>query len=159
MQRFIVSRKILRDTERGLKPFNDSDVEGRILWYGKYESATVFRFTSATVPNQECSYMDTVVEHDEILRQNVMAIERGEELGAQVHTHPGPAYHSSIDNKQPIIREIGGLSIVIPDFSALPLNDLDHCATFRITPQGWCGPLNPETLARLISIPGRLLNE
>jgi hypothetical protein len=37
---------------------------------------------------------------------------------AQVHTHPGRAFHSETDNRWPIVAQEGFLSIVIPDFAA-----------------------------------------
>jgi hypothetical protein len=37
---------------------------------------------------------------------------------AQVHTHPGSAFHSAIDDKWPIVSQAGFLSIVIPEFAA-----------------------------------------
>jgi proteasome lid subunit RPN8/RPN11 len=39
-------------------------------------------------------------------------------IKAQVHTHPGPAFHSRTDDQWPIISQAGFLSIVIPDFAA-----------------------------------------
>ena len=36
---------------------------------------------------------------------------------AQVHTHPGDAFHSTIDDEWPIVSQAGFLSIVIPDFA------------------------------------------
>jgi hypothetical protein len=36
---------------------------------------------------------------------------------AQVHTHPGQAFHSSTDDKWPIVSQAGFVSIVIPDFA------------------------------------------
>lgn len=38
-------------------------------------------------------------------------------IKAQVHTHPGRAFHSDVDNQWPIISQAGFLSIVIPDFA------------------------------------------
>lgn len=38
----------------------------------------------------------------------------------QVHTHPFEAFHSSIDDKFPIIHKAGFLSLVIPDFGLGP---------------------------------------
>jgi hypothetical protein len=35
---------------------------------------------------------------------------------AQVHTHPGRAFHSKTDNDWPIVSQPGFISIVIPDF-------------------------------------------
>lgn len=39
---------------------------------------------------------------------------------AQVHTHPGEAFHSATDDRWPIISQVGFLSIVIPDFASGP---------------------------------------
>jgi len=36
---------------------------------------------------------------------------------AQVHTHPGEAFHSATDDNWPIVSQEGFLSIVIPDFA------------------------------------------
>jgi hypothetical protein len=36
---------------------------------------------------------------------------------AQVHTHPGEAFHSATDDRWPIISQPGFLSVVIPDFA------------------------------------------
>lgn len=36
---------------------------------------------------------------------------------AQVHTHPGEAFHSTTDDNWPIVSQEGFLSIVIPDFA------------------------------------------
>jgi hypothetical protein len=39
------------------------------------------------------------------------------ELRAQVHTHPGAAYHSSRDDAMAALQTEGFLSLVIPDFA------------------------------------------
>jgi proteasome lid subunit RPN8/RPN11 len=41
----------------------------------------------------------------------------GLELRAQVHTHPGAAYHSSRDDAMAALQTEGFLSLVIPDFA------------------------------------------
>jgi len=38
-------------------------------------------------------------------------------IKAQVHTHPGEAFHSATDDHWPIVSQPGFLSIVIPDFA------------------------------------------
>ncbi|HEX8223374.1 MAG TPA: hypothetical protein VF605_06125 [Allosphingosinicella sp.] len=47
--------------------------------------------------------------------------DRQEGVRAQVHTHPGAAYHSSTDDDFPIIRSEGFLSLVIPRFATGPV--------------------------------------
>lgn len=39
-------------------------------------------------------------------------------VAAQVHSHPGPAFHSLADDRWAIIRHEGALSLVIPHFAA-----------------------------------------
>ena len=41
----------------------------------------------------------------------------GRGIRVQVHTHPGDAFHSGIDDAYPIIHSTGFLSLVIPDFA------------------------------------------
>ena len=43
-------------------------------------------------------------------------VEERRELKAQVHTHPGRAYHSERDDRMAALQVEGFLSLVIPDF-------------------------------------------
>jgi hypothetical protein len=54
---------------------------------------------------------------------------------AQVHTHPGAAFHSTSDDEGAIGVHPGFLSIVIPQFAA-NRSLLDACA-YRMTNAGW----------------------
>ncbi len=42
---------------------------------------------------------------------------RERSVRVQVHTHPGPAYHSPTDDSHALIHSVGFLSLVIPDFA------------------------------------------
>jgi hypothetical protein len=37
-------------------------------------------------------------------------------IAAQVHSHPREAFHSSADDAWAIVRHLGALSLVVPDF-------------------------------------------
>jgi hypothetical protein len=54
---------------------------------------------------------------------------------AQVHTHPGEAFHSVIDNEWPIVSQVGFISIVIPDF-AIGKPTLDDAWVGRLQADG-----------------------
>jgi hypothetical protein len=54
---------------------------------------------------------------------------------AQVHTHPGSAFHSATDDKWPIVSQAGFLSIVIPNFAAAEPS-LDAAWIGRLQPDG-----------------------
>jgi hypothetical protein len=57
---------------------------------------------------------------------------------AQIHTHPGRAFHSDIDAEWAIIRHCGALSLVLPNFAATttPENFLSQVATYERSESG-----------------------
>lgn len=59
----------------------------------------------------------------------------GRSVKAQVHTHPGEAFHSATDDRWPIVSQVGFLSIVIPDFAAGE-STLDRAWIGRLQPNG-----------------------
>ena len=70
---------------------------------------------------------------------------------AQIHSHPGRAYHSTVDAKWAIVRHVGALSLVLPKFArtTTPANFLDQVMTYEFTDQAeWrlrpnTGPASP----------------
>ena len=44
------------------------------------------------------------------------------EIRVQVHTHPGCAFHSALDDEFPIVQTAGLLSLVIPRLATGPVN-------------------------------------
>lgn len=61
--------------------------------------------------------------------------ETGMGIRVQVHTHPGEAFHSSIDDGYPIIHTPGFLSLVIPNFGLGPAG-FDDAFLTEIQPDG-----------------------
>jgi proteasome lid subunit RPN8/RPN11 len=53
---------------------------------------------------------------------------------AQVHSHPGEAYHSEADDEWAIVRHEGALSLVIPTFAGQTRNEtfLIDAAVYRL---------------------------
>jgi proteasome lid subunit RPN8/RPN11 len=56
-------------------------------------------------------------------------------IKAQIHTHPGQAFHSVTDNQWPIVSQAGFLSIVIPNFAA-GMPSLNHAWIGRLQRNG-----------------------
>lgn len=67
----------------------------------------------------------------EYLRQNRIMI------AAQVHSHPKQAFHSPADDMWAIIRHVGAVSIVLPDFALhTTLSTFFHdAAFFNLSPE------------------------
>lgn len=66
--------------------------------------------------------------HAELRRGRLM-------VAAQVHSHPGEAFHSLADDRWAIVRHEGALSLVVPDFAAHTRleNFLDLTKVFRFS--------------------------
>lgn len=56
-------------------------------------------------------------------------------IAAQVHSHPGRAFHSAADDRWAIVRHEGALSVVVPNFARLvtPKTFLAACAVYQLT--------------------------
>lgn len=57
---------------------------------------------------------------------------------AQIHTHPGRAFHSDVDAEWAIVRHVGALSLVLPRFATTTTPDtfLTEVMTYAYTAEG-----------------------
>lgn len=56
---------------------------------------------------------------------------------ARIHSHPGEAFHSPTDDRNPVITFEGALSIVVPYFGLGLRHGLAACAVLRLTAGTW----------------------
>jgi hypothetical protein len=63
--------------------------------------------------------------------------QRGKTVRAQVHTHPGSAYHSARDDTHGLIHTPGFVSIVIPRFAIGPVGLTGAFVTSKTAAGGW----------------------
>lgn len=54
---------------------------------------------------------------------------------AQVHSHPGEAFHSEADDEWAIVRHVGALSLVVPEFASAttPANFVEQAVTYQLS--------------------------
>lgn len=128
--------------------------EGFALWVGK-RNGGIFDVAEAIIPAQTGHLTDdgvcVSVGAEELHRLNVWLYTRKMNVIAQIHSHPGGAYHSDTDDAFPIATTVGCLSLVVPDFARFPFS-LNSCATYRLTCQGiWTFVSNSE-VKKLITI-------
>lgn len=72
------------------------------------------------------------VTGDALLDANLHFHRVGKTIAAQVHAHPGEAYHSKTDDTFPLVTLRGSLSVVVPDFASGGLADRHRWATYRL---------------------------
>jgi hypothetical protein len=107
------------------------------------------------VPEQEATAFDVKLHPDALKKVSRELPQLGRMFVMQMHTHPGPAFHSSTDNADTTFQQHGGLSIVVPAFGAGGLRDQTGWAVFRRNREVWCGPLPADVVAKLVVVEGR----
>ena len=140
LEQIVVPMAAVTTIQAHLRERGRKGVEGVALWAGRREGRH-YQVLEAVIPEQTAyqtgSGLLYRVEGDELHRINLWLREHGLTLIAQVHSHPGAAYHSTTDDEYPIVTKTGSLSIVVPNFAARSFN-LNDCAVFRLLPpRGW----------------------
>jgi hypothetical protein len=70
-------------------------------------------------------------------------------LRAQIHTHPGSAYHSATDDEFPVVSQPGFVSIVVPNFAIGPI-DFNTYWFGSLQMDGSWRKADPTTILRII---------
>ena len=107
---------LLEQSARLLRDLSADRREAVILWAGVPGSHTV-TVSRIVVPQ----YTSTLVRFEVPLEERRKLAERlgehGEIVLAQLHTHPGAAFHSAADDRLALPRHTGAISIVVPCFA------------------------------------------
>src|SRR5690349_13844847 len=131
--------------------------EALVLWAGRWRnvSTDIFEVETVLMPRQRGIQTEdgvaVMVEADALFEMNVMLNDRGLRLIAQLHSHPGEAYHSETDDRYSVVTARGGISLVVPDFAQDSFS-LDACAVYRLDLGGDWRELQPADARALISI-------
>lgn len=139
---------------KSLRKAGGEGVEAVALWAGTYADST-FEVKNTIIPAQTGYRIEDgllySVNGEELHRINMWLYQNKRTLMAQIHSHPGEAYHSETDDKYPIVAVVGGLSIVIPDFGFNPVS-IDEWAVYRLfSGKGWLS-LSSKEVENLIQI-------
>jgi hypothetical protein len=136
---FRVRKEVVEGTERALRDAGADGFELFVLWTGMRDASTL-SVTTAHIPDQRSFRGDeglhVRVGPEALHALNVWLYQNKQILAVQVHTHPGPAYHSETDDTYPMVTTLGGLSLVVPDFCRDGLS-FETVAGYRLTDTGW----------------------
>lgn len=154
LERVLVPRSLADAANEHLRQVGGEGYEGFALWAGRRDGS-VFRVLETVIPAQRGIRSEggvcVAVDGDELFRLNVHLYERGHALIAQLHSHPGEAYHSETDDAFPIATTVGAFSLVVPDFAVRPFS-LERSAVYRLLPgRGWVG-LPPGEVRKIIHL-------
>jgi hypothetical protein len=151
---FIVPRTLVSQTLRPLQAAGRRGHEAFVLWGGRVQGSTAFRFEQAYMPRQTATRSErgllVVVEGAELFRANRDFYRLGLTLAGQVHSHPTDAYHSATDDEYPLITLRGGVSAVVPDFARGGEGRLGEWAWYRLVGTADWAPIAAESTIRVV---------
>ena len=158
VERVLVFRATASAAFMHLQEMGRQEAEGFALWVGALDpDGRIFRVQETIIPAQHTirtrEGVCVVVDGPELHRLNLWLYEHRMTPVAQLHSHPGRAYHSQTDDAFSVATTAGSLSIVVPDFARDPFA-LDRCAVYRLTGDGQWLELSTDRIRELISIEG-----
>ncbi len=113
---YLVAPYILAESAELLRSLSSGVRESVVLWTGVQRTNTA-EVRRVTVPEQRAhrrGFEIPLAERLEIIQELASS---GETILAQLHTHPGRAFHSRTDDRLALPRHTGAISIVIANFA------------------------------------------
>ncbi|WP_317898932.1 hypothetical protein [Aurantibacillus circumpalustris] len=154
IQKFEFGAETLKEAYAFLREVGTKSYEAVALFAGEVEG-NVGIIKKVICPEQTSSRSELgllySVEGEELHRINIQLYKNKLVLLAQIHTHPGRAYHSETDDEFPIISTLGGLSIVVPNFASDELNHLNW-AYYRLSVTAMWDELSQNEIRNLIKV-------
>lgn len=149
MARFQVPTNIRRTTEETFRACGGSRRECIVIWTAKHSSPA--EIVRAAHLRHAATAVMTEVDSVALYNFNLELMEKTECVVAQLHTHPGRAFHSSRDDALPVIHTKGLISIVVPDFGERGLESMDGWFAAEYEGAGQWRALSLSELENLVS--------
>jgi hypothetical protein len=132
--RLLVPQAVRAETEAAFAACGHGQRECVVFWAAPLTDAR--RVRRVIHPAHDATWAATRVDASDVWRLNVELLTAAESIVAQVHTHPGVAFHSATDDANPLVGTPGFLSLVVPHFGRRGLVDLAGCAAFCLRADG-----------------------
>lgn len=154
LEKVYVPYYILDQTIESLRTFGARRCEGLVLWLGSINNDKACHVQKILTPPQDSIRSENGVGYfvtaETLFSINKLLSSSGSRLLAQVHSHPGRAYHSAADDRYCIVTVEGGFSIVVPAFG-FGSSDLFQWANYRLIKGTW-EKLSPRVVKSMFTI-------
>lgn len=137
---------ILHNTIRQLSECGAGEAECMMFWFGPADDSE--SVVGVVHPAHHRSPFGCDVDSNWLNSLWFELAEKRLSLRAQIHTHPGLAFHSATDDQFPIVSQPGFLSIVVPDFATGPI-DFDTYWFGTLQKDGLWVKVDPQTAVRI----------
>ena len=137
IEKYYVPTAVLRETQQYIEEHGNREHECYVFWAGAIAGDEAY-VSTCVYPQVESRHGGVKVPLEKMTEINLELRDRDQILLAQVHSHPGRARHSPVDEEKAVSFHEGFVSIVIPDFGATPVYDLRDCGVYTYTQSsGW----------------------
>lgn len=130
----------LVSSRRLLGEIGGEGYEAVVVWVGRRLGACLAQVDTVWRPGQVCHRSEAGVGVEvpaEAIAALISALPTDSLVLARLHTHPGCAYHSDVDDGNMLLAHQGAISIVVPDFARDPI-DLAACSVNELRHgEGW----------------------
>lgn len=123
MTRLVIARPQLEETLLKLRAGGMRGEERMIAWLGKDTLTGEAKVREAYEPEQVCKKDQFYIPPAAMTALMQTLGRTRSKILAQIHTHPGTAFHSEADDAWAIIRHVGALSLVLPHFAKTTTTD------------------------------------
>ncbi len=148
---FQIPHTVLVETEMYLRASGTLGRECTIFW-GGIGKGDVAHVRSVYYLRQTATAVSVEVNPDAVHEMYGRLDLRKEILLAQVHTHPGAAFHSGTDDSFPATFLVGFLSIVVPNFCSTGLKEFRHCVVLVHQGRGLWSKVEPSEIQRRLKV-------
>ena len=125
--RYYIRREVLEQTSRHLKKYGKEQSESLVFWAGWVDEECNAHVTDCKIAKDINWKLGVRVELDGMLQLMDELIKEDLILLAQVHSHPGDFGHSYGDDLTASSYRKGYISIVVPNWGLIVLEDLSRC--------------------------------
>lgn len=137
IEKFYVPTAVLGETQEFIERHGAEATEAYVFWAGAVADGEAY-VTTCVYPTANARHGGVKVPLQKMTEINLELRDRDQLVLAQVHSHPGVARHSPVDEEKAVSFHEGFVSIVVPDFGETPVHDLRDCGVYVYTADdGW----------------------
>jgi hypothetical protein len=137
IEKFYVTIAVLRETQRFIEEHGAEGTEAYLFWAGAVADGEAY-ITTCVYPTANARHGGVKVPLRKMTEINLELRDRDQLALAQVHSHPGVARHTPVDEEKAVSFHDDFVSIVVPDFGETPVYDLRDCGVYVYTAEdGW----------------------
>lgn len=135
IEKFYIPTAVLRETQKYVEVHGANRKEAYMFWAGAVADNEAY-ITTCVYPTANARHGGVKVPLEKMTEINLELRDRDQLVLAQVHSHPGVARHSPVDEEKAVSFHEGFVSIIVPDFGETPVYDLRDCGVYIYSADG-----------------------